>query len=317
MAEAIVGGTPLFFKSKARSTLDWRDVAFDDTLQNDPYAATRGVIPRPCHSHNDYEHDNPLFDALHYGCTSVEADIWLTKKDDKEDLYVGHTSLSLTPSRTLRSLYLNPLLEFLDAVNSNNTSSKLNGVFETNPAKSLVLLIDIKNDGAGTFNALTNQLAPFRAKNYLTYHNGSALVPGPLTIVGSGSTPYSSILAQNTTNRNIFFDAPLSSLSQPTSDSQRFTDFNTTTSRYASSSLRDTIGLIPFALLPGDPLPSHLEKIRAATRAAHARGLLVRWWDTPGWPASWREKVWRVLRREGADVLNVDDLQAARDWSGW
>jgi len=33
-------------------------------------------VPRT-HAHNDYEHEYPLFDALHNGFISVESDIWL------------------------------------------------------------------------------------------------------------------------------------------------------------------------------------------------------------------------------------------------
>ncbi len=57
------------------------------------------------HAHNDYEHDRPLYDALDHGFTSVEADIHLVDGQ----LYVAHDSDEITPNRTLRSLYLEPL----------------------------------------------------------------------------------------------------------------------------------------------------------------------------------------------------------------
>lgn len=74
--------------------------------------ATRDVLPIPCHSHNDYWRRIPLFDALHWGCTSVEADVWLY--DNKDVLFVGHSSASLTPTRTFRSLYVDPIVAMLD-----------------------------------------------------------------------------------------------------------------------------------------------------------------------------------------------------------
>jgi hypothetical protein len=74
--------------------------------------ATRNVSPMPCHSHNDYRRNVPLFDALHAGCTSVEADVWLT--GNGTELYVGHHRHSLSRGRTLRSLYLDPLINMLN-----------------------------------------------------------------------------------------------------------------------------------------------------------------------------------------------------------
>ena len=38
---------------------------------------TRGVIPVRLHSHNDYLRKNPLFDALSFGATSIEVDVFL------------------------------------------------------------------------------------------------------------------------------------------------------------------------------------------------------------------------------------------------
>ena len=290
---------------------------------------TRDVIPLDCHSHNDYWRRVPLFQALHYGCASVEADIWLTDNRDDSELYVGHSMASLEQDHTLRSVYLNPLLELLDATNLNNTSNQIKGVFDAAPTQDLVFLIDIKNNPELSFDALSNHLKPFRARNYLTYHNGSTLVPGPITVVTTGSTPYTSILAQAPTKRDIFFDAPLGALTPPIptpaeidseeihrKSSQSFQDYNTATSLYASASLRHVLGTpLPF-FFPWSPTTRQLERIRSATRAAHARGLKVRWWDTPAWPRS-QSWLWDLLVREGADVLNVDDLEGFSIWEGW
>ena len=66
------------------------------------------VVPlMQAHAHNDYRHASPLHDALAHGFTSVEADIFLV--DD--DLYVAHDRRDITPERTLRALYLDPLRE--------------------------------------------------------------------------------------------------------------------------------------------------------------------------------------------------------------
>lgn len=286
---------------------------------------TRNVIPLQCHSHNDYWHRVPLYEALLYGCASVEADIWLTEERNDSKLYVGHSFASLETGRTLNSLYIGPLLKLLDAMNPNSTKPEPKGVFATYPSQSLVLLVDIKNKPALAFEALTAHLEPLRQRDYLTYHNGSALVYRPLTVVTTGSTPYGSVLAQDSAKRDIFFDAPLADLHLPCSRSPEevgpalaySADYNKTTSLYASASLRKVLGsYLPF-FFPWNLTAWQIERIRSVTKSAHARGLKVRWWDTPSWPKSRREWAWKVLMEEGADVLNADDLEAARDWEGW
>jgi rRNA biogenesis protein RRP5 len=44
----------------------------------------------------------------------VEADVWLF--EGNEELLVGHSSTSLSEKRTLRSLYVDPLVELLDSM---------------------------------------------------------------------------------------------------------------------------------------------------------------------------------------------------------
>src|SRR5690349_19196948 len=70
--------------------------------------------PRPlwrAHAHNDYEHPRPLSDALDHRFGSVEADIFLVG----DQLLIGHTPDDLDPTRTLESLYLDPLARIVKA----------------------------------------------------------------------------------------------------------------------------------------------------------------------------------------------------------
>jgi len=332
LAGALIGGVSVkpWLRRVYSPIPDWEAPSLtSDTSAPFPISLTHNVKTRRCHSHNDYWRQVPLYQALHYGCTSVEADVWLMDMDESGDFdfYVGHTPAALKRERTLRNLYINPLVRLLETMNYNISVARSNGVFESSPTQSLVLLVDLKNDPFVAFKAFSAQLEPLRSRGYLTYHNGTDLVPGPLTIVATGRMPYISILSQPYTRRDIFFDAPLGDLTRlPVTNVQlvesganvdSFQGYNTTTSLYASESLRRVLGHpFPF-LLPGSPSTWQLERIRSVTRAAHERGLKVRWWDTPAWPRSRRERTWRILMREGADVLNVDDLKAARDWDGW
>ena len=49
---------------------------------------SRDIVPKKCHSHNDYWRPVPLYSALAAGCTSVEADVWLAENGE---LLVSHS----------------------------------------------------------------------------------------------------------------------------------------------------------------------------------------------------------------------------------
>ena len=298
-----------------------------------PTDFSRDIAPIPCHSHNDYWRDVPLYDAIAAGCTSVEADVWLSGND----LFVGHSNKSLTKERTLESLYIDPLISILATRNTpsqvtttNTTSStsasldinipQVNGVFETEPSTPITLLIDLKTDGTSTFPAVLSHLEPLRSRGYLTHFNGSAVVPGLITVVGTGNTPFD-LLTANSTYRDIFYDAPLQDFwgddPTPNQDYERILTsekYNAENSYYASVSFQVEIGKLWHGMLS----PQQVLKIRGQIKGAEARGLKARYWDTPGWPVGQRDHVWDVLTREGVGSLNVDDLEAARNrnWGG-
>ena len=297
-----------------------------------PADFSRDIVPIPCHSHNDYWRDVPLYDAVAAGCTSVEADVWLSG----DELFVGHTQKSLTKERTLESLYIDPLVSILTNQNSpshvttNRTSStstspntnttQVNGVFDTDPSTPLILLIDLKTDGASTFPAVLSHLEPLRSRGYLTHFNGTAVVPGLITVVGTGNTPFD-LLTANTTYRDIFYDAPLQDFwgdePTPIQDYDRVLaseKYNVENSYYASVSFQVEIGKLWHGMLS----PQQVLKIRGQIKGAESRGLKARYWDTPSWPVGQRDHVWDVLTREGVGSLNVDDLEAARNrnWGG-
>jgi len=114
-------------------------------------------------------------EALSLGITGVEADCHLIEGE----LYVGHTNSSLRPNFTLRSLYLDPLIDILTNQNAGNgltSSSGINGVWDTHPSRGIVLMTDLKTEGFSTLAAVQAQLEPFRQKGWLTYWNGTTAV---------------------------------------------------------------------------------------------------------------------------------------------
>lgn len=96
------------------------------------------------HSHNDYNQSIPFWDAYSNGASSIEADIFLRDNN----LYVAHDQENITASRTLESLYLQPL----------ETALKMKYKKE----QSLFLLIDIKTEAEPTLNKLISILKKYK-----------------------------------------------------------------------------------------------------------------------------------------------------------
>ncbi|KAK7611021.1 hypothetical protein BKA81DRAFT_222941 [Phyllosticta paracitricarpa] len=274
-----------------------------------------GVQPIPCHSHNDYLRSPPLYAALGTGCASVEADIWLAG----EELYVAHYRGDRTRNITLSNVYIEPLVGILEAANSGGSTGAQGphaGVFAAAPLQSLVLLVDFKTAGAETWPYFNEALEPLRQRGWLAHWNGTHRIPGPVTVVGTGSLPYNLVTA-NETYRDVFFDAPLKSLKHK-SDTPRKSMFryNPSNSHYASAKLSTATGIdITWRGLRD----SGLKSMRQQIHEAKIRGLLPRYWGTPGKPRKFRKSLWQVLLKEGVGVLNVDDLAAVRKlrWTLW
>jgi hypothetical protein len=271
----------------------------------------RDVRTVPCHSHNDYWRKVPLFSALRAGCIGVEADVWLF--DNDAELYVGHDRASLTPYRTFQSLYVNPLEGILTENNPRTLfyNGTGRGVFDTDTDQTVILLVDLKTDGAETLERVWSQLEPLRAGGWLTYVENEVVHPRQITVVGTGRTPFD-VLTGNSTYRDIFFDAPLNEFYEDPdipdtggNIDQPFV-YNQTNSLYASVDFKRSIG----SVWSGLNERQH-RLVRGQIKGAHRRGLKVRYWNTPAWPISLRNKIWHTLMAEGADILNVDDLKAA------
>lgn len=313
-----------FFPSYIDETVDHWGTVGDPSQHFAKWPTTAGIIPVPCHSHNDYWRRIPLYSAIQVGCIGVEADVWLFDND----LYVGHTKSSLAINRTLTSLYINPLVDLLDKQNPitkfhpSRGHGTPNGVYDTKPSQTLVLLVDFKTKGHDIWPHLVSQLSPLRDGGYLTHFNGTAVVERPVTIVGTGNVPYEFVVA-NSTYRDIFYDAPLNTLSispsvpsvTATGNANISVQYDSTNSYYASVSFRKSIGF-PWRLELSE---KQRNLLRSQIQSAHKRGLKVRYWNTPNWPYSLRNRIWTDLILEGVDVLNVDDIKSAAKklWTGF
>jgi Glycerophosphoryl diester phosphodiesterase family len=250
------------------------------------YAATAAArTERPlarAHAHNDYEHPRPLTDALSHGFGSVEADIWLVG----DQLLIGHDETELDPSRTLESLYLDPLARRIEA----NGGS----VFSGWPL-SLELLIDIKTAGEPTYRELARHLAPYR--RMLSSVRGGVdgrVRRGAVTAVVSGDRGARAPMEAERT-RYAFYDG-------------RFEDLGTgVPASFIPLVSQDWTAA--FGWTGAGPMPpSERGELCRIVASAHAEGRRVRFWATPDQPGPERDALWRRLLAAGVDLLNTDDL---------
>ncbi|MET7452782.1 phosphatidylinositol-specific phospholipase C/glycerophosphodiester phosphodiesterase family protein [Streptomyces sp. NPDC005574] len=240
----------------------------------------RGTQPLwRAHAHNDYEHPHPLLDALGHRFGSVEADIHLVG----DQLLVAHDPVDLDPSRTLESLYLDPLAARVRA----NGGCVYRGYHEP-----LQLLIDIKTEGSSTYLELDRHLRRHRHL-FTTYAHGRVR-PGPVTAVISGDRA-ARVPMEAQTVRRAFFDGRLADLgsSAPASFVPLISDNWTLNFTWQGE------GAFPDA---------ERHKLRGIVQAAHRRGQRVRLWATPDLAGPARDAVWAELLAAGVDHLNTDDL---------
>ncbi|NUR43949.1 MAG: hypothetical protein HOV73_28100 [Streptomyces sp.] len=238
--------------------------------------------PRPlwrAHAHNDYEHPRPLFDALDHRFGSVEADIFLVG----DQLLIGHTVDDLDPTRTLESLYLDPLAARVKA----NHGSVYRGW-----RRPLQLLIDIKTEGSSTYLELDRHLR--RYKHLFTTYAHGRVFPGPVTAVISGDRAARTPMEAQTVRR-AFYDGRLTDLGSaaPASFISLISD------NWTLNFTWQGVGAFPDA---------ERQRLHGIVDAAHARGQQVRFWATPDLAGPARDALWGELLDAGVDYLNTDDL---------
>ncbi|MFF0162471.1 phosphatidylinositol-specific phospholipase C/glycerophosphodiester phosphodiesterase family protein [Streptomyces sp. NPDC005263] len=248
----------------------------------DAFAAEHRHRPRPlwrAHAHNDYEHPRPLLDALDHRFGSVEADIYLVG----DQLLVAHDPVDLDPTRTLESLYLDPLAARVRA----NHGSVYRGCREP-----LQLLIDIKTEGSSTYLELDRHLR--RHQHLFTTYAHGRVRPGAVTAVISGDRAARTPMEAQTVRR-AFYDGRLADLGStaPASLIPLISD------NWMLNFTWTGVGAFPDA---------ERQKLRGIVRAAHQRGQRVRLWATPDLAGPARDAVWAELLAAGVDHINTDDL---------
>ena len=229
-------------------------------------------------SHNDYRRKRPLVDALNNGFRYVEADIYLRKGK----LIVAHILPCLKKKRTLETLYLKPLLEY---VQDSNVSHQLN-------LSPLTLMIDIKSDADKTYQALLVMLEKYKPI-LSNYANGQTTFRN-VTIVITGHQP--SELIKNCDSGFVFLDDNLRNVS-----SYAATDLYPIASCKYSSLLKwKGKGKMPAA---------ETRRLAFYVAEAHKNGSKVRLWAAPE-----NKEVWSELLKCNVDLINTDHLNTLREF---
>jgi len=233
------------------------------------------VVPLPhAHAHNDYDHQQPLLDALANGFTSIEADVLLIDGD----LYVGHDMPSGKHSLpTLRSAYLEPLARIV-----HNHRGEVYPYY----GGDFYLMIDIKTEAEATYQVLKEQLADYQ--HILTRYENGNYIHGAVTVFLSGNRPISSI--QKESQRLVGIDGRPKDLGKGYS-----AELMPVISENYSKVIRwNGKGKIPAA---------DLQKITQLATRTHAEGKKLRLWAIPD-----QKNAWSTLQEAGIDLINTDDL---------
>lgn len=232
----------------------------------------------PAHSHNDYEHNRPLFDALDCKFKSFEADIYSAG----DSLFVAHDFEKIKPGRTLCRLYLEPLK---NEIIKNNGSVYGNG-------EEVILFIDIKDDGLKTYRLLHEILSKY--KSDLTFFENGLKKQGKILVVVSGNRPLE--FMQSQTIRFAGYDGRLSDI-----DSGISPDFMPVVSDNWNN----------FFTWDGTGKISEKEKIKLKSFAEKAKnnGYLLRFWATPNQTAEQRTAIWNELKSAGVGLIGADELK--------
>lgn len=228
------------------------------------------------------------------------------------DLLIGPNPDMLSRTMNLRGLYLDPLLQMIREHNmspealrseANGNEDELLGAFLDSPTVTLVLLMDFDTDPERVWSQLLPHLEPLREAGFLTHFNGSAVLQGLLTIVATGNVPFHRIL-ERSIFRDVFYDAPLLQLVALSDENlSQNSDYTARNSYYASASFRSAVGNVDF----NGYSEKQLSDVRQQVQIAHRLGLRVRYWGTPNRPRNLRNYKWRILAREGVDIITVDE----------
>lgn len=245
---------------------------------------SNNVVPlKNAHAHNDYEHEQPLFDALDNHFISVEADVYLIDNE----LYVSHELPEyLDTTRTLESLYLKPLKNQIN-YNKGDVYKGHKGFF--------YLMIDIKSDASSSYIKLKQILKKYE-DIICVVRNGNEESDKPIKIVVSGmkGRPFDQILADEP--KFVSLDGRFKELGMGISSEVM---------PYISENYKNYLSYSG----EGNPSIDDINTVKKMVEATHNEGKKLRFWASPDNP-----KVWKFLLDNNVDLINTDSLRKFRNY---
>jgi hypothetical protein len=152
-----------------------------------------------------------------------------------------------------------------------------------------------------------------REKNWLSTVENGKFVSGPITVVCTGKNLPAELLHEDDFKgrpRDLFIEAPLHELDTV------FANVPATVAPLVNAQFSALFGAKPISSTGLNA--AQKEILNQTVHKAHARGMIIRIWDTPAWPTCTRDSVWRNLIEAGVDLLNVDEIREAAgltsDW---
>jgi len=230
------------------------------------------------HSHNDYEHKRPLFDALECNFKSIEADVFSVG----DSLFVAHNFEDIKAGRTLRQLYLKPLK---NQIHKNKGSVYGNG-------EEIILFIDIKDDGLKTYKLLDKILQEY--KNGVSVFENGIKIQKAILVVVSGNRPFEFMESQSI--RYAGYDGRMRNLDFDISPKL----MPVLSDNWAKYFKWDGTGEMPL---------EEKQKLQDIASKAKSKGYILRFWNTPNRTAEQRKAVWNELNNAGVGLIGTDNLK--------
>lgn len=230
-------------------------------------SAQSGYTVQSAHSHNDYMQSAPFTHAYGAGFGAIEADIFL--KDGH--LLVAHELKSISPNRTLKGMYIDPIKESL----------------KKDTGRRLTLLIDIKEDYWYEMPVLLDELKPLRK------YCKTDKKDGRLLILISGNRPPPTEFGNYPDY--IFFDEDLRHTYTP----EQLKKIGQISLQYSLYSKWKGVGAIP---------AKDEQRIKHVIDSVHTLGKPIRFWDAPDNRAGWSSLIKLKADIIGTDL--IDELSA-------
>lgn len=219
------------------------------------------------HSHNDYYNERPFYDAYENFFGSIEVDVWAIEGE----LFVAHDKDEITREKTLKSLYIDPILEVFQ---------QNNGKPWKNYSNTFILLVDLKTSYKPALDLLAVQL-----KKYPEVFDPS-VNPSAVMIVVSGNTPEPELYHRYPSF--IYFDGRIKN-AYTVAQLQRVPLFSNSFKDYSQW---DGTGIMP---------AKDRRLIEEYVQQVQDLGKKVRFWAIPDTP-----QVWELFMDLHVDLINTD-----------